>query len=357
MYAKLAVGNVNISAMNAMRDIGRLITSTAPSTANLLAFSTSASIIVDATPAGWTYVGSTNANDRPTICATNTNWQDNVQSNLCFSAPTSANASVLKYCALTIEKISYSANTTIGNTLFTITGAQSANATGVLTNEGFRQWGNDSNPGGYSYGLSTSANKIFHVIANQRHLTIIIDGTGFQGIWETSQTDLHTFQNIAPFIQVGQTKGSSALANTGGYTQSGYISPQQINGGVGNTGTWIVFNITDPNTGTNYGTYDVSESSYFNNGWSCMNDGHLVPTISESIHQNSLSSVGAPTYIIEPIYFNVSRRGYPTQFVTGICPIYYCSPKMGNSGDTVNVLGDTYTFFNAAITGLLLKTS
>ena len=31
MYAKLAVGNVNISAMNAMRDIGRLITSTAPS--------------------------------------------------------------------------------------------------------------------------------------------------------------------------------------------------------------------------------------------------------------------------------------------------------------------------------------
>ena len=33
MYAKLAVGNINISAMNAMRDIGRLITSTAPSTA------------------------------------------------------------------------------------------------------------------------------------------------------------------------------------------------------------------------------------------------------------------------------------------------------------------------------------
>ena len=357
MYAKLAVGSVNISAMNAMRDIGRLITSTAPSTANLLAFSTSASIIVDATPAGWTYVGSTNANDRPTICATNTNWQDNVQSNLCFSAPTLANSSVLKYCALTIQKISYGANASTGNTMFTLSGAQSANATGVLTNEGYRIYGNDSSPTTTNNGFQTKSGAIFHVIANQRHLTIIQESAGFQGIWETSQTDLHTFQNIAPFIQVGQTKGSSALANTGGYTQSGYISPQQINGGVGNTGTWIVFNITDPNTGTNYGTYDVSESSYFNNGWSCMNDGHLVPTISESIHQNSLSSVGAPTYIIEPIYFNVSRRGYPTQFVTGICPIYYCSPTMGNSGDTVNVLGDTYTFFNASITGLLLKTA
>ena len=100
MYAKLVVGNAPISALNAMRDIGRLITSTAPSTANLLAFSSSSSIIVDSTPAGWTYVGSTNANDQPTICATNTNWQNNVQSNLCFSAPTLANSSVLKYCAL-----------------------------------------------------------------------------------------------------------------------------------------------------------------------------------------------------------------------------------------------------------------
>jgi hypothetical protein len=356
MYAKLVVGSLNISAMNAMRDIGRLITSSAPSTANLTMFSTSSSIIVDATPAGWTYVGSTNANDQPNICATNTNWQNNVQSNLCFSAPTSANASVLKYCALTIQKIAYAANSSTGNTTFTLTGAQSANSTGILTNEGFRLYGNDnSNIGGYSYGLSTTANKIFHVIANQRHLTIIQEGNGFQGVWETSQTDLHTFQNIAPFIQVGQTKGAAA-ANTGGYTQ-GNIIPLSNNGSYGNTCTWIVFNITDPNTGTNYGTYDVSESTYFNNGWSCMNDGHLVTTISESTHQNSLSSVGAPTYIIEPIYFNVSRRGYPTQFVTGICPIYYCSANMGNSGDTVNVLGDTYTFFNAGITGLLLKTS
>jgi len=74
VYAKLVTGSTPIYALNAMRDIGRLITSTAPSTANLLAFSTTSSYIIDATPAGWTYVGSTNANDRPTICATNTNW-------------------------------------------------------------------------------------------------------------------------------------------------------------------------------------------------------------------------------------------------------------------------------------------
>ena len=217
-------------------------------------------------------------------------------------------------------------------------------------------------PGTCNLGLTSSAGKTFHVIANQRHLTIIQESNGFQGVWETSQTDLHTSQNIAPFTQVSlacglQNSGVTGTQATVGYMTSNAISPS-IGGTVGsNTGVWLVFNITDPNTGTNYGTYDVSESSYFNDTWSCINMGHLVTTVSDQYHKNSLSSVGAPTYIIEPIYFNVSRRGYPTQFVTGICPIYYCSPTMGNSGDTVNVLGDTYTFFNAAITGLLLKTA
>ena len=143
MYAKLVVGNAPISALNAMRDIGRLITSTAPSTANLLAFSSSSSIIVDSTPAGWTYVGSTNANDQPTISATNPGTMvNNNVSNLCFSAPTLANSSVLKYCVLTQV---YTANTTVissagapANTLFALTGAQSATSSGVLTNEGYR---------------------------------------------------------------------------------------------------------------------------------------------------------------------------------------------------------------------------
>ena len=324
MYAKLAVGNSAISALNAMRDIGRLITSTAPSTANLTAFSTSASIIVDATPAGWTYVGSTNANDQPTICATNTNWQNNVQSNLCFSAPTLANSSVLKYCALTITYPANAQGTNASaNILFNITGAQSANATGVLTNEGYRHLSDTTTISGFSaapYGLATSASRIFHVIANQQHLTIIQDSAGFQGVWETSQTDLHTFQNIAPFIQVSQSSGAG-IANTGFMTQN-RISPVN-NVSNSNTGAWIVFNITDPNTGVNYGTYDVTECSYWNNNWPATNMGHLAMTLAPSIHQNSLSPVGAPTYIIEPIYFNVSRRGYPTQFVTGICPIYY----------------------------------
>mgnify|MGYP003333822003 CR=1 FL=1 len=45
MYAKLVTGSTPIYALNAMRDIGRLITSTAPSTANLLSFSTTSSYI------------------------------------------------------------------------------------------------------------------------------------------------------------------------------------------------------------------------------------------------------------------------------------------------------------------------
>ena len=364
MYAKLVVGNAPISALNAMRDIGRLITSTAPSTANLLAFSTSSSIIVDSTPAGWTYVGSKNANDQPTICATNTNWQDNVQSNLCFSAPTLANSSVLKYCALTIIFSSISANTNSSNVCFTLTGAQSATSSGVLTNEGYRMQSTNNPPGTCNLGLTSSAGKTLHVIANQRHLTIIQESNGFQGVWETSQTDLHTSQNIAPFTQVSlacglQNSGVTGTQATVGYMTSNAISPS-IGGSVGsNTGVWLVFNITDPNTGTNYGTYDVSEYGIYDNNFQPqINSGNFaINHISTSLHSNSLSAAGAQVYIIEPIYFNVSKHGYPTQFVTGIVPVYYCSPNMGNSGDTVNVQGDTYTFFNASATGFLMKTS
>ena len=90
---------------------------------------------------------------------------------------------------------------------------------------------------------------------------------------------------------------------------------------------------------------------------SLVNNGHLAMGMATLLHTNSLSAAGASVYTIEPVYFNVSKHGYPTQFVTGIVPVYYCSPNMGNSGDTVNVNGDTYTFFNASITGLLMKTS
>ena len=361
MYAKLVTGSTPIYALNAMRDIGRLITSTSPSTANLLSFSTSSSYIIDATPAGWTYVGSTNANDQPTISATNPGTMvNNNVSNLCFSAPTLANSSVLKYCVLTQV---YTANTTVistagapANTLFALTGAQSATSSGVLTNEGYRPQTNTTGASNHPYGLLAKASSVFHVIANQRHITIIQEATGFQGVWETSQTDLHTAQNIGPFIQVAQTTGLAGyVANTGSMTQN-RITPQQ-NPSDSNTGAWIVFNITNPNTGTNYGTYDVTECSTYGQGQAVVNNGHLAMGMSTILHTNSLSAVGAGVYIIEPVYFNVSKQGYPTQFVTGICPIYYCSPNMGNSGDTVNVQGDTYTFFNASVTGLLLKTS
>ena len=167
---------------------------------------------------------------------------------------------------------------------------------------------------------------------------------------------LHTAQNIGPFIQVGQTTGLAGyVANTGSMTAS-RITPQQ-NPADSNTGTWLVFNITNPNTGINYGTYDVTECSTYTTGQPLVNNGHLAMGMATLLHTNSLSAAGASVYTIEPVYFNVSKHGYPTQFVTGIVPVYYCSPNMGNSGDTVNVNGDTYTFFNASITGLLMKTS
>ena len=89
MYAKLVVGNAAINGYRAMRDIGRLITSASPSVSLLEAYSQSSSVIIDSTPAGWTYVGSNFAGDRPSIAAAAAavNTTNGGFPNLCFSAP------------------------------------------------------------------------------------------------------------------------------------------------------------------------------------------------------------------------------------------------------------------------------
>ena len=206
MYAKLVVGGTAISGIAAMRDICRLITSATPSTNSLGGFSTTSSVIVDATPAGWTYVGGNRAADQPTIAATGAaTTLDGSAWNLCCSAPC-LSGTTLKYAIF--NPVGYT--TFSGITGFTLTGASSASALGVVTNEGPRiyQTATSATSTAAQYSLRlinkyvmTNAGGVIHVIANQRHITIIMEKRGLSAIWESSMTDAHTYYSAAPFVQ------------------------------------------------------------------------------------------------------------------------------------------------------------
>lgn len=350
MYAKLVVGGTAITAIAAMRDICRLITSATPSTSLLGGFSTASSIIVDDTPAGWTYVGGNRAADQPTIAATGAaTTLDGAAWNLCCSAPC-LSGSALKYAVF--NPVAYT--TFAGITGFTLTGASSASALGVITNEGPRifQTAPSASSASASYSLrltnkyhKTDAASVIHVIANARHITIIQEGRGLSGIWESSMTDAHTFYGTAPFVQYCHTYSPSTSTED-------FIVPTAATTGINTTGTTTMmtalFNITNPNSGTNYGTSNTCIYA--------MNLLSLWQTYSE-LRSNSINSVGAPTYVITPIFYNASWIGYPTQFVSGVVPIYWTNGNMGNTGDTVDVSGDTYKFFNAGTGfGVIMKT-
>lgn len=347
MYAKLVVGPSNISSIKAMRDIGRLITSSAPSTALLSAFSTTSSIIVDPTPAGWTYVGSMNANDRPTIVevgsATDTTspfgYTTEAGYNLAFSAPCLNNESRLKYALLNIV---WRGGGTNGYT-FALTAAASVTDQGVVTNEGPRVFAQSAEGVGETNPLAiwSAANQILHVIATPRHITIIQEGRGLSAVWEATNTEVHDFYNRPPFIQYSHAQ-SSATARYGIISPTGQTLTQ-------NPG-WMAaaIGITNVNNGTFYGTYDISEAA-------TANLGNLAQA-SSTYRNNSINAAGAPKYQIGPVYFQIGEQGYPTQFVTGVVPIYWTRGNIGTTGDEVDVNGDTYTFFNCGTGfGVIMK--
>lgn len=343
MYAKLVVGNTAISSLGAMRDIGRLITDANPSISNLGAFNTSSSVIIDATPAGWTYVGSVTVADRPTIASTATSsaMTNDTNYNLCFSAPC-LSSSALKYATLTVAYQS----ATLGNS-FCLAGASSATSLGILTNEGPRVFeiaaNASSNVEVQSAAILVTAGTVLHVIANSTHITIIEENRGMSAVWESSQTEVHTFYGIAPFVQYCHALSSNI-------SRYAVIVPTSTSATISSSIATAVFNITNPNTGTNYGTYDPTEGLYWN-------IGSLAQSLA-STRANTITSAGSPRYIINPVFYSLSTKGFPTQYVSGIVPIYWTGAGIGSSGDIVDVNGDSYTFFNAGTGfGVILKTS
>ena len=350
MYAKLVVGNAAISALGAMRDIGRLITSASPSISDIGSFNTSSSVIIDPTPAGWTYVGSVTDADRPTIAdkTASTAVTADVNYNFVFSAPC-LNSSALKYMALTN---SWRSTT---NQAFALTGASSATNLGILTNEGPRQWqssaGAASNAEVLNGAARVNAGDILHIVASPRHFTIIQEGRGMGAIWESTQTDAHTFYGTAPFVQYCHFTSSIVLRyNT--------LVPQNDDGAMGESIQTVVFNLTDPNTGTYYGTYDPTESIATNPGktYPLYNIGSLVQSTAGQ-RANTINTSGSPRYVVNPVFYSISPRGYPIQYVTGVVDVYWTGASIGTSGDIIDINGDSYTFFNCGTGfGLAMKT-
>jgi hypothetical protein len=339
MYAKLVVGNTAINGYRAMRDIGRLITSDNPSVSLLEAYSQSSSVIIDNTPAGWTYVGSNFAGDRPTIAAAGSavNTTNGVFPNLAFSAPCLDGST--KYALLTSTHY-VAAAVTYG----TLTGAVSVNSSGVATNEGARVYNGSAD--GQAEELKVAlqlgeAAKTIHLIASPRHITLIEEGRGVQAVWEMSSTDVNTFYGQAPFVQYSH-------ADTSVYTSDGYIVPTLITTTRTASILHTSFGLTNPNTGVYYGTADPTISL-------TTNIGYFARIIATGI-QNGIDSTGLPKYNILPVILSNDRYGYPTQYITGIVPVYFCGASIGSTGDTVDVNGDTHYYFNSgAGYGLLMK--
>ena len=379
MYAKLVVGATALVPFKAMRDIARLITSASPSTSLLEAFSTSASSIVDATPAGWTYVGSNFATDAGGIPAVGagTTPTNGTYYNLCFSAPINNYPALLKYCALTVTYSVIGAATTTGG--FTLTGAQSFSSAGVATNEGIR-WGTNNATaieasGSIDFYFKPAANSIFHVIANQRHITIIKQSQGIMAIWESSMTDVDIYYNQAPYIQVWHptTNGHLERMPTGYSTFNVALNVPKLgttvatmSGGGDPPGqAHIGFNITDPNTVTTYGVFDITDwgangvltgyplgsgTAYtqagFPDAYRMRRNTRSLAISSNTAFSSTISSTGAKRYAVAPIYYCNDQIGYPTQFVSGITPVYYTASGIGNTGDTIAINGVNYTYFD-----------
>lgn len=348
MYVKL-VSSGSISALQAMRDVVRLVTSPSPNVAYLGGYSTTSSVVIDPTPAGWTYVGSNNPTDQPNLANYTTSntflFSTTSGVNYVVSSPTLSNNSVIKYAVLTS---SCNSNNGIGvaGMGYCLSGASGATASGVLTNEGQRWWMQGT--------TSSLSNKIFptytsstvHLIANPQHITMIYENTGLAAIWEASQTDAHTFYGTPPVVQYTHMLSANVTS-----VNSASPSPMGPTVGTNAAATPVVFNLTDPNTGTNYGTYDPSEKGNIN-----------IQSLFQGVlgtRTNSITANGLPAYQINPVYFSTTTKGYPTQFVTGVVPIYWCNAGLGNTGDTVTIGADTYLFFNCGSTnfGVLLKTS
>jgi len=355
MYAKLVIPATGVASWYYIRDIVRLLTAATPTTSLLTAFSTSSSVIIDSTTAGWTYVGATLAADRPTPSTSVSDFAISASPNIWAISAPCLEGSALKYVTFSPTN----PNMALANAQINMTAAQSVSSTGVATNEGIRCYMTTTSSLNVLYTqystLRMAAADIIHLVATPRGISLIIEGNGMHAVWETSMTDPHRFYGTAPVVvwQNGGNMASTALAKSAVNTT---VTPSVVSS-TAQTSSYFgscVMNVTDVNTGTVYGpvepiTGGSASSTNGNNWWNSSGNASRA---------NSIDSAGNPKYQVAPIFVMPGQYGYPNMYVTGVYNAYWTKPALGNTGDTVAINGDYYTFFNlGTFMGFLAKTS
>ena len=342
------------------RDLARLVTSNSPSTA-LISSSTwnvTASSIVDATPAGWTYVGSNySAGEMSSIAAVNGgsvipginstsayNW-------VVKSACLAPNTSKYKYVAFNSIRQRYYENATYQYPVCgSLSMCESSTSGGTLTNEAVKVYSDGTGTINWGSGLVFYNPGTYHLIANARHITLIKENYNVQAVWEHSNTDLHTRFGQTPSVYYSWS--STAVGTAPSFVANTGIVSGSVIGAVGD-GAWLC-NITDVTSGTIYGVVNVTGglSTVHSPGTA---QPYLWPNLTKG---TSVNSSGATRQLVSPIMFQYYNYGYPTMYVTGVSPVYMCKGNIGAAGDNISVAGSDYIYIpvNAAL-GLAVKSS
>ena len=354
MYAKLVYsaglqsgGNTRYGSGNMIRDIVRLCTSSSPNVNNLIAFSNTSSVIINATAAGWTFLYSDvdgtvlpDANTDANAVGTGVNnyWS--------MTAPClGPGANTLKYAKLTTTFRS-NVNSTGGSTLgFSLTSATSISNTGTVTGEGFRVYTTGNFPS-TANTFDLSGNGTYHLIATERQITIIKQSVGVHGVWEHTISDYHTFYNITPVIHF-TFRGTSSTYSLAGTITADVSTTLPLQAPTSQTINYVkcLHNITDVNTGTNYSAIQLGR----------LQSQPYMSQNSDFTNMKTVAANGVARNLVVPIMYQLVRYGIPTCFVTDICDMYWTGGGIGTTGDTIVVNGVTYTYFDCGTMGLAIN--
>jgi hypothetical protein len=375
MYAYLNMTS-NTHAIKVMSLIAMLCTNSSPTIPSVNWLSNT-STIVDSTPAGWTYVRGTTS-DYASIADVYTNYDNlstirsianNAEFSITLSSPCASNTSVLKYAEFNVVNREY------GGASDTCTGGGAnghsmmmstclfANSSTVVdrTHIFYQNLGNSIYELDGKGSLRLEAGE-YHLIASNSHITLIRENMGFNALWESQGSDFHLLHNTPPVacvisghnaVMLGDTVSAAYTAPNVTQATTGYTTTQDASPFASTTG--IYDNIRSYYKGSSSLTY-ITESSVATDAKAhCCNSPNLYATYRDPYQVTRLANNAIRAQVV-PISYNVGY-GYPQQVVTGTTPIFYTSEGIGVSGDTIDINGEEYTWFNPYGIGIALKTS
>jgi len=346
MYARLVLTSAVLPS-NMIRDIIRLCTSEAPSLTDLSenAFSRTSSVIIDDTPAGWTYV--TSSNDGLTLAssgtATSLSWWG-------MKSPCLAPSGTEKFAIFTLA-FEDTLTTTAG--LFMMSGASGIDTLNTTTvNRGSRlRAGTTSATATIGVdtflGFNGSTGQTFHLIATPRFVILYKEGAKMNAIFEHSSTGVHEFYDKAPFVQYSISSSTSFL----GTASPGGLGGVDLNsaGGSGNGIVLEIFDFTEAASSTGFGVFSFGGIS--NAGGAKADTVAAQPYMWPQQIATTVASNGISRNIVKPLMFSAFSYGLPTCLITGVCDVFMTRGGAGTTGDTMVINGDVYTYFNVITSG------